>query len=466
MRIDLFRTLLPLATLVLVAPAPAFAQVAGQPPSAPVAGQPPTTQGTTQSRSWGLPSRVDWTFNLDAGWGTFGFANSFYQNPKEGVAENLSDQWFEGFAKPAVTGAYTLASSSQVYGKVSVVGEQTYGSAPEPIGQDVSSFRIEDLSIGWRSGKAMSFGENAIDVSVGRIPYTLGHGMLLWDGAAEGGSRGGYWTNARKALQFGALATFKPGPHKAETFYLDRDDLREYDTGTKLWGVNYEYTLNETSSFGATYMRFGAHQDFTPQRDGLNVFNFRAYTAPLPTTKDVSFEFEYAAERNGDVLNSDGWTLKGSYVLSTMAWKPTFSYRYAEFPGDNPETAQNEQFDPLLPGFYDWGTWWQGEIAGEYFLPNSNTNTHQIRAHVTPKEAISGGLIFYQFRLDRPDALAADVTNKNLAWEFDFYADWQINANFTASGVFAFANPQTAAQQLFGRTDNFVYGMLYVAYRY
>ena len=23
-------------------------------------------------------------------------------------------------------------------------------------------------------------------------------------------------------------------------------------------------------------------------------------------------------------------------------------------------------------GFSDWGTWWQGEIAGEYFLSNSN----------------------------------------------------------------------------------------------
>ena len=58
-----------------------------------------------QDRSGGLPPRVKWTVNFDAGWGTFGFANSLYDNPKEpGVEENLSDQWFEGYVKPALVG--------------------------------------------------------------------------------------------------------------------------------------------------------------------------------------------------------------------------------------------------------------------------------------------------------------------------------------------------------------------------
>ena len=54
----------------------------------------------------GLPGSVDWTFNFDAGWGSFGFANSLFDNPKEpGVDENLSDQWFEGYVKPALSGS-------------------------------------------------------------------------------------------------------------------------------------------------------------------------------------------------------------------------------------------------------------------------------------------------------------------------------------------------------------------------
>ena len=85
-----------LAAVLLTAPTVAHAQA---PPDA-------SAQGGTNAA--GLPSRVEWTFNLDAGWGTFGFGNSLYDNPKEGVPENLSDQWFEGYAKPAISGSYRL----------------------------------------------------------------------------------------------------------------------------------------------------------------------------------------------------------------------------------------------------------------------------------------------------------------------------------------------------------------------
>src|SRR5262245_54979643 len=131
-----------------------------------------------EERPTGLPPHVDWTFNLDATWGTFGFGNSLYQNPKEGVAENLSDQWFEGSIKPALSGVYKRADSSEFYGKVSGVGERTYGSTPPAFGRDISSFQVEDLSIGWRSGHVFErLGENAIDITVGRAQYQLGHGM-------------------------------------------------------------------------------------------------------------------------------------------------------------------------------------------------------------------------------------------------------------------------------------------------
>ena len=370
------------ALLVLLAPSGAPAQ--DTPPDKP--------EAKAEARSTGLPSPVTWTFNFDAGWGSFGFANSLFNNPKEGVQENLSDQWFEGYVKPALGAIYRFKSSSEIYGKVSAVGERTYGSVPQPFGQDVSSFQVEDLSIGWRSGTALTAGQNAVDLSVGRTRYRLGHGFLLFDGAAEGGSRGGYWTNARQAFQFAAIGRFAPGHHAVEAFYLDKDELEENDTGTRLSGVNYEFSPAAETTLGATYMRFFADRELKPGRDGLNVFNLRAYTAPFQAVPDVSFEVEYASERNGEALDSKAWTLQGAYEFNKATWKPKLSYRYARFQGDDPGTAANEAFDPLSPGFSDWGTWWQGEIAGEYFLANSNLVSHLVRAHVAPTEALGGGL--------------------------------------------------------------------------
>src|SRR5262249_2122571 len=233
-----------------------------------------------------------------------------------------------------------------------------------------------------------------------------------------------------------------------------------------LWGTNYEFTPDEHTTLGATYMRFFAHADVEPQRDGLNVFNLRAYTAPIPSMRDLSFQLEYASERNGDMLHSNAWTFKGIYELSGLNWTPRLSYRYASFQGDDPNTVRSERFDPLLPGFTDWGNWFQGEIAGEYFLANSNLHSHQIRAHLTPSDTLDGGLIFYRFSLDQLRSFIPIVTDKHLAGELDTYVEWKLNQAFTASFVLAFANPGAAVRQAFNRTKPFTYGMVMIAYSY
>ena len=420
-----------------------------------------------EARPTGLPAGIDWTFNFDAAWGSFGFAHSLYTNPKpEEPSGNLSDNWFEGFVKPALAATWTARNTSQVYGKLSAVGERTYGAAPGLVGEDFSSFDLEDANIGWRSGEVFSgLGENALDFTVGRARYELGHGMLLWDGASEGGSRGGYWSNARKAFAMSVIGRFKPGHHLLESFYLDKDDLPEADSRTRLWGVNYQYEIGEETTLGATYLRFYADPNIKPERDGLKVYNLRAYTTPVPKLKALSFEAEYAKEDNGDLLDSTAWTALAAWQFETK-WKPRVSYRYAFFQGDDPGTAKNEAFDPLLPGFYDWGSWWQGEIAGEYFVSNSNLISHQVRVHTTPNEKIGSGLFFYKFLLDRPEALGPGVTSDDVAFETDWYMDWKLNQNFTVSFVAAFADPGKAVEQAYNRTQNFYYGMAYVAYSY
>ena len=330
---------------------------------------------------------MNWTFNFDAGWGAFGFADSLYTDPKpEQPSGDLSDDWFEGFIKPALSLEYTTDSSAQFYGTVSAVGERTYGAPPTVVGEDASSFQVEDFSFGWRSGnKFADLGENVLDFTIGRAQYQLGHGMLLWDGAAEGGTRGGYWTNARKAFEFAAIGRFKPGISHVEAFYLDKDDLPEADSSTKVSGVNYEYEIGEDTTLGATYLSLSADPAERPERDGLNVYNLRAFIAPFSRLEALSFEFEYAEEDNGAALSSTAWNALAAYQLD-RGWQPKFSYRYAVFEGDDPATADNEAFDGLLTGFYDWGTWWQGEIAGEYFVSNSNLISHQLRVTATPNE--------------------------------------------------------------------------------
>ena len=48
----------------------------------------------------------------------------------------------------------------------------------------------------------------------------------------------------------------------------------------------------------------------------------------------------------------------------------------------------------------------------------------------------------------------------------DGYLDWKLNTNFTLSFVGAYANPGPLVEQAYDRTQNFTYGMIYVAYSY
>ncbi|HEY4370107.1 MAG TPA: alginate export family protein [Steroidobacteraceae bacterium] len=412
----------------------------------------------------GLPAGFDWSFNFDATWGVFGFAHSLYTNPKpDNPSGDLSDNWMEGSLKPALSGHYTMGSGAQVYGKASGVGVRTYSAPPPLVGEEASSFDVEDLYIGWRSGTSLGLGEDVLDFKVGRAPYKIGNSLLIGDGAADGGTRGGYWTGARKAFQFAAIGRFTPGSNTFEAFYLDKDDIPEADSNSKLWGINYEYAIGEDTTLGATYMKWSANPAEAPQRDGLNVYNARVYTAPFSNFKALSFQAEYVLEDNGDALDSTAWNVLVAYQFESN-WKPKVSYRYAFFEGDDPATPANEAFDGLLTGFSDWGTWWQGEIAGEYFLSNSNLISHQLRVHVQPSEAIATGLIFYDFLLDNTESAA--VTSDHVATELDWYLDWTINDHFLLSLVAAAAEPGDAVKQSSGRTDTFWYGMVFAAYNF
>ncbi len=414
----------------------------------------------------GFPAALDWSFNFDASWGAFGFADSLYTNPKpEQPSGDLGDNWMEGAVKPALSAEYEMASSAKFYGKLSTVGVRTFGAAPTLVGEDASSFHIEDAYVGWSSGESFGGGKDVLDFKIGRAPYQLGHGMLLWDGASDGGSLGGYWTGARKAFELAAIGAYRPGPHTFEAFYLDKDDVPEADSHSKVSGINYELAIGELTTLGATYMRWQADAGEAPQRDGLDVYNMRAFTAPFPNFQALSFEAEYAEEDNGEALDATAWNLLVAYQFDT-SWQPKVSYRYAFFEGDDPTTTANENFDSLLTGFSDWGTWWQGEIAGEYFISNSNLISHQLRVHVTPNEAVSTGLILYDFLLDHPSALGAQVTSDEVAQELDWYMDWSPNDHWAFSFVAAIAEPGDAIEQSSARTDTFYYGMIFAAYSF
>jgi hypothetical protein len=402
----------------------------------------------------GFPEGTDVELVFSAGWGFFGFGNSLYANGHDEPTTELSDNWMEGFVKGGFSLTHKMSGGGELYSTITGVGERTYNAPPPLVGGESSSFDVEDLHIGWRN--------ETFDIMVGRGQYTIGHGMLIYDGASEGGSRGGYWSGARKAYEFAGVAKARFGNISVEGFYLDRDELPESDSGSATYGANIEYSWNENNTIGATYSTWTAN-GLRPERDGMDLINLRAFLTPFPSLEALSFEAEYAMEDNGDLIDSTAWNALAGWQFEG-SWKPKLSYRYAVFEGDDPNSTANEAFDGLWTGFSDWGSWWQGEIGGEYFLSNSNLISHQLRVHAKPNDSISTGLIFYDFTFD--NAESAGVVSDDLLTELDWYLDWTLNDHFIVSFVAAYAEPGDAVEEAFDRDDAFTYGMIYVSYSY
>jgi hypothetical protein len=184
-----------------------------------------------EERSTGLPKKDAWTFNLDASIGAFGFGNSLYRNVRPDPPGDLSDNWFEGYVKPAISASFALGKS-ELYGKISVVGARTYGAAPSLVGEDASSFMPEDLHVGWRSGTALGTSENLLELTVGGWS-TRSAGFLVGRGR-RGQPR---LLDERRKAAVRRDQPIKPEPARA--FYLDRTSPGERDR-RRMWGASCE----------------------------------------------------------------------------------------------------------------------------------------------------------------------------------------------------------------------------------
>ena len=305
---------------------------------------------------------------------------------------------------------------------------------------------FDNLYLGWRHG---SPGSGQFEVAGWALPLPDRHGFLLSDGYADGGSRGAIWSNPRTAWAPGARIRFLRSGHTVDLFYLERDDRPEFDPDTRISGINYEWKSSDAAwTLGASYMAFKAN-DLEPQLDGADVWNLRLYTRPF--SAPLTIEAEWAYEDNGLALDSTAWYIQPYWTFEEAPWQPTLYYRYAYFEGDNPDTLANEDFDPLFPAFHDWGSWWQGEIAGEWFLSNSNLKTHMLRLHTEPGNSIGTGLIYFDYSLDQPGSYQGGVTSSKLAKEVNWYMDWNVNKMFTFSFILARNNPGPAVKEAFGR---------------
>lgn len=443
-----------LSGMVLAAPAWAEDSAEAAPPAAP-----------------GIPlydkDGVKLQFDFAAGAGIFAVNNARLGAGVTSLADGQrvgQPRWFEAYVKPGLSGSAETTGLGTFYGTVAVIGSTTQGDgdAVSATGTQfthggVSHGDLERLAAGWKSGSLLPQSD-AVDLSAGRQDFVLGDGFLLADGNADMGKEGAYWFGGRSAWANSAVARFQWDVLHADAFWLKSD---RNSGNMAINGVNLEAKKEGIGTVGAAFLRVTdddtAYSGLTgsdgvsPLRKGMNVWDIRAQGTPLTMLPDLFLSGEYVQETNdtqGRKLDAQAWYGEIGYTLSALPWKPALSYRYAHFSGDESATAnQSEAFDPLRYGMVrGWGSYFHGEVAGQYLLFNSNENLHMIHATVTPLDNLQLGAIYYDFRLDQ----TSNGASKDFGSEIDLHADWSVNSWMNVSGVYGRLMPGANAKATYG----------------
>jgi Alginate export len=380
--------------------------------------------------------------------------------------------WLEHSHEEGLHVRYPLGSFGTFEGRVSGIYTLT-ASGPDAAASNgsrrtVDAYTLESGYLGWQSEDLFPrLGHNAIELSAGSQNYQVFDGLLFWDGGQDATDRGANWISPRKAFRETGIARLNLGGLVFEGVHLKYND--NPDTHTRLGAGRIEYVTDDWfmkhSKVG--FMAFDIYESDTASRNGMNGVYVYHEATPLPALTDFAYTTSFVRQsnsRSSGLSEAYGWYVAPAYQLSSLPWKPQLSYRYASFSGGG-----TRAFDSLFTGLSDWGSWFQGELLGEFVLSNSNLNSNQVRLLLKPNEILTMNLIYYKFLLDNRNqefGLTPARVNRSLADEVDLIVDVAPTNWWSLSATCSVANPNQGFREAVNGSATWINGYLFMSFNF
>ncbi|MNZ32662.1 hypothetical protein D3C78_499940 [compost metagenome] len=404
--------------------------------------------------------------NLEA---VFGIFHSQENYVPSGTLSEGSSSWREGYIKYGLSFDQGLAGAGTAYGAFGFLSSGTWGDGDAAGFSDGSerTTKIEDASLGWRSGNLFpALGEDGVDFSFGRQNIMVGDGFLingdalnLGAGVADGefNRGGGYYLAARK--NFDQTAVLRLGGKegwRSDLMWLKSDNRAQAKSEMVVGTLEH---VAEAGTVGLTYIDVtDVDEEFASpiQLDRRDMKTYSLRAQGNAGVENLFLSGEYAHQDKKDVDSEDAWYLEAGWTFSDVAWKPSVNYRYSRF---------SENYDTLFYGFSrGYGTWFQGEVAGNYSGPfNSNSAIQHVGFKVSPLENLNLGVLFFDF-----DTLDKDLGNTD-GRELDLYAEWGATENLMVMPVIGIYQPDKSAEEggtQLGNDNTNLYSQLVFAFMF
>lgn len=428
---------------------------------------PPTARGIFATGNFGdFPTLLEsdrtlFKVILNGSLGIFSDSHSWFGNPQNFVAGPYQPDgtitWGE-FSLEAGLAGITRLGDTPLY---------LYGAATYTVAGTVQPdiFRDDDRSSGGfeQLYGGLLYAERgnpvAVNLSAGRQRFQLNQGFLFsqFSGSANALERAASFLNPRTAYEMTVLADARLGDLRLRGFFLQPDELAIADSETQYLGTSLSYNNNRTLEISLSYIAVPQSERAyllpdgqTESREGLQVINPRLRLTSLFGVQGLWVESEYAYQFSSRLsMSAHAAYLWLGYTAENSPWRPSFSYRFAGFSGDNPNTATYERFDPLQAGGLS--DWLQGLSLGKVFN-NSNSFSHRLSFSVQPSESFSLSLDYYYRYADQLNNLGGnralqELRSRDIGHEIQLIARYFVSQNFLLQGVTSIAFPGAAIQR-------------------
>lgn len=374
-----------------------------------------------------LPEGLEIKPSLDLSYALF-HSDKSYNRPD---AKNAVG-WQEAYAKYGVHGQYSV---NDALFSASLVGvsSATFGDG-DAAGFSTGKERktsVDEWTLGWKNRKQ----DPSIDLSLGRQKVVIGDGFIvagdalnigrgIADGEMDRG--GGYYLAARQSFDFTTVAHVQlTDQFSTHWYYLKSNNKAQYQP--TLWSTDWQYQYAK-SNFALMYLQVGDLKDPLHEsvRQDLKDISVRANTQ---LTEQWRWSGEYVHQKQKE-NNANAWYISTQYRFDQLHYQPTLAYRYSSF---------SEDYDPLFYGNTDagFGTWFQGEVAGNYAGPmSSNARIQQLSLQASFSENVTVGLLAYQF-----NTLKKKSSNLN-GREWDIFAIWTPTQQINVIPLIGFYKPK------------------------
>lgn len=353
-------------------------------------------------------------------------------------------------ARTYVYGGYSYIMSDSLGQEIFTNESRLYGGTPD------------DSFAGIVTGGTDAVGNRlVVNASYGRQHYEIGSGMLLRLSGGNGGDRASLQLNPRNAANTLGLLQVRYNTARVEGFYERPDDLAVINSHTSLLGWNLDAGIGTPFTIGATYVSVPAstYNYFTPSgnvlsRAGLRVQDVRSQWVPAPGRDSLYASGEYALETNKNYpMHATAGYAELGWQVPSRRWKPTVSYRYSIFSGDDPASDTFGRWDPLYSGG-NLQQWVQGANHYKTFQ-NSNIIAQDLQLVLSPWTKWQFVTQLWTFHAPQSNNIGgpqvlSTYASPDLGAEANLTWKYFISRNYYAQGNLAYTTPGAAIADAVG----------------